>query len=136
MHPRLYANTNKACGIETNANECQRVACSAFVTQANEQAFRWLFVGCPNECMSTSVWLQTYFSLKYRLQTDSVRLFAEHTPHKRMKANAVRLHVHILRFACVFAFVSHSHTDVDATLDCSTAKVPRKTLKIKQKDYY
>ncbi len=103
--PHLYANTNAACGTEANANECQKVACSAFAAQANEQAFRWLFVGCPNECTSTSVWLQTYFSLKYRLQMDSVRLFAEHMPHKQMKANAVHLHVHIMRFACIFAFV-------------------------------
>ncbi len=61
----------------------------------------------PNECTSTSVWLRTYFTLKYQLQIDSVRLFAKHTPHKRMKANAVRLHIHIMRFACLcvrFAF--------------------------------
>ncbi len=36
--PHLYANANKACEPEVNANECQKVACSAFVTQANEQA--------------------------------------------------------------------------------------------------
>ncbi len=102
--PHLYANANKACGTEANANECQKVACSAFVTQANEQEFRWLFVGCPNKCTSTSVRLQTYFSLKYRLQTDSNRLLAKHTPHKWMKVNAVRLHVHIMCFVCVFAF--------------------------------
>ncbi len=47
---------------------------------------------------------------------DSIRLFAEHTPHKRMKENAVRLHVHIMHFACIFTFVSHSHTVVDAAL--------------------
>ncbi len=82
--PHLYANANKACGMGANANECQKVACSAFGTQVNEQAFRWLFIGCPNEYMSTSVQLRTYFSLKYRLQMDSVCLFAEHTPHKRM----------------------------------------------------
>ncbi len=68
--------------------------------------------------MSTSVWLRTYFSLKYRLQTDSVHLFIEHTPHKRMKVNAVRLYVHIMHFVCVFAFISHSRTDMDAAL-CS-----------------
>ncbi len=28
MHPHLYANANKACGIEANANKCQKVACS------------------------------------------------------------------------------------------------------------
>ncbi len=36
---------------------------------------------------------------------DSVRLLAEHTQHKRMKANAVRLHVYIMCFAGIFAFV-------------------------------
>ncbi len=36
------------------------------------------------KCMSTSVWLQTSFSLKHQLQTNSVLLFAEHMPHKRM----------------------------------------------------
>ncbi len=44
----LYANANKARGTEANANECQKVACLAFATQANKQVFRWLFVGCPN----------------------------------------------------------------------------------------
>ncbi len=44
----LYANANKACGTKMNANECQKVACSAFATQANKQAFCWLFVGCSN----------------------------------------------------------------------------------------
>ncbi len=73
-HPNLYPNVKKACRTEVNANECQKV-CSAFATQANEHAFHWLFVGCPNECTSTSVWWRTYFSLKYRLQTDSVCLF-------------------------------------------------------------
>ncbi len=73
-HPHLYANANKACGTEANAKECQKVACSAFTAQANEQAFHWSFVGCPNECISTSVWLWTYFSLKYRLQMDGIRL--------------------------------------------------------------
>ncbi len=58
--------------------------------------------------------VRIYFSLKYRLQMDSVRLFAKHMPHKRMKANAVRLHVHIMRFMFIFAFVPHSHTDVGA----------------------
>ncbi len=47
---------------------------------------------------------RTYFSLKYRLQTDSVRPFAKYTPHKRMKANAVLLHVHIMCFHVCFAF--------------------------------
>ncbi len=109
--PHLYAN--KAWGTEANANECQQVACSTFAAKVNEQASCWFFIGCPNECTSTSVWLGMYFSLKCQLQTDSVRLFAEHTPHKRMKVNAVRLHVYIMLFACVFVFVSHSRTDVD-----------------------
>ncbi len=43
---------------------------------------------------------------------DSVCLFAEHMPHKRMKVNAVHLHVHIMHFI----FVSHSCTDVDTAL--------------------
>ncbi len=116
VRPHLYVNVNKACEIEANANECQKVACSAFATQANWQAFRWSFIGCPNECTSTSVWFRTYFSLKYRLQMDSVCLFAERTPHKWMKMNAVRLQVHIMRFACIFTFVSHSRTDMDAAL--------------------
>ncbi len=114
--PHLCANANKACGPEANANECQKVACSVFAAQANEQTFCWLFVGCPNKCTSTSVWLRTYFSLKYRLQMDNIRLFAKHKPHKRMKASAVRLHIHIMRFACLYAFVSCLHTDVDAAL--------------------
>ncbi len=80
----------------------QKVACSAFAAQANEQAFHWSFVGCSNECTSTSVRLRTYFSFKYWLQTDSVCLFVEHTPHKRMKGNAVRLHIHIMCFAFVY----------------------------------
>ncbi len=67
-HPHLYANANKACGTEANANKCQKDACSAFAAQVNKQAFCWLFVGCPNECTSTSVWWWTYFSLKYRLR--------------------------------------------------------------------
>ncbi len=114
VHPHLYANAKKACGTEVNRNECQKVACSAFATQANEQAFRWLFVGSPNACTSTLIWLRTYFSLKYWFQMNSVRLFAEHTPHKQMKANAVQLHDHIMRFTCVFAFISHSRTHADA----------------------
>ncbi len=100
--PDLYTYANKAYRTEANANECQKVSCSAFVAQANEQAFCWSFVGCSNEYTSTSVWLRMYFSLKYQLQTDSVRLFAKHTPHKRMKVNAVCLHIHIMRFhVCV-----------------------------------
>ncbi len=84
MGSHSYANANKARGTEANANKCRKVACSVFATQANEQAFHWLFVGCPNEGTSTSVRLRTYFSFKYRLQTDSIRLLAEHLPHKRM----------------------------------------------------
>ncbi len=110
--PHLYANANKACGTEVNVNECQKVACSVFATQANKQAFRWLFVCCPNECTLTSVWLRTYFSLKYRLQTDSVCLFAKLTLHKLMKANAVHLHIHIMRFT----FLLCSRADVDVAL--------------------
>ncbi len=37
---------------------------------------------------------------------DSIRLFTENMPHKQMNANAVRPHVHIMRFTYVFAFVS------------------------------
>ncbi len=48
VHSHLYANANTACGTEANANKCQKVACSAFSTQANEEVFRWLFVGSPN----------------------------------------------------------------------------------------
>ncbi len=49
----------------------------------------------------------------FLLSTDSRRIaFAEHTPHKRMKANAVCLHIHITSFA----FVSHLRTDMDAAL--------------------
>ncbi len=66
-----------------DGGECQKVAYSAFAAQANEQSFRWLFIGCPNECTSTSVQWRMYFSLKYQLQMDSVRLFVEHMlPHK------------------------------------------------------
>ncbi len=57
----LYTNANKAYGTEANTNECQKVACLVFAAQANEQVFRWLFVSCPNECMSASVWLRTIF---------------------------------------------------------------------------
>ncbi len=38
--PHLYTNANEARGIETITNECQKVACSAFTAQANEEA--WL----------------------------------------------------------------------------------------------
>ncbi len=117
--PHLYANANKACEAEANAKECQKVAYSVFAAQVNKQAFRWLFVGCPNECTSTSVWLRTYFSLKYRLQVDSIRLFAKHTPHKRMKVNAVCLHGYIMRFACVLC----SCTDVGAALHMQNAGI-------------
>ncbi len=62
---------------------------------------------------SISVWLQTYFSLKYRLQTDSVRLFPERSPHKRMLFSAPRLHVHI-NISLIFAHLMwHLCTDVD-----------------------
>ncbi len=115
--PHLYANANKACAAEANANKCQKVACSAFAAQANELAFRWSFVGCPNEFTSTSVRLWTYFSLKYWLQMDSVHLFAKHTPHKRMKANAVRLHVHIMRFCIHFAFTYRCGCGFTAIID-------------------
>ncbi len=36
--PHLYANANKACGTEANANKCQKVACSAFATPSKRSA--------------------------------------------------------------------------------------------------
>ncbi len=60
--------------------------------------------------------LRTYFSLKYRLQTDSIRLFTEYSPHKQMLFAALRLHDHInisLIFACL---IRHLRTDVDTAL--------------------
>ncbi len=60
--PYLYTNANEACGSEASPNECQKVVCLAFA-QLNL---------CPA--------LRTYFSLKYRFQTDRVWLF---TPNIR-----------------------------------------------------
>ncbi len=93
--PHLYANANKVCGTVANPNEYQKVVCLAFASL--------------NICAA----LRTYFSLKYRLQTDNVRLFTKCSPHKRMLFAALRLHVHInisLNSAC---FIQHSHTEVD-----------------------
>ncbi len=111
-HPHLYANANKACGTKANANECQKVAYSAFAAQANEQAFHWSFVGCPNEYTSTLVWLRTYFSLKYRLQTDSIHLFTNihHISEWRQMLFAY------MTTLCVSCAFSHLRTDVDAAL--------------------
>ncbi len=54
-----------------------------------------------------------YFPLKYRLQTDSVRLFTECLPHKQMLFTATRLHVNIdisLNSTCL---IWRSRTDLD-----------------------
>ncbi len=40
LKARSHLYANKACGTGANANKCQKVACSAFATQVNEQAFR------------------------------------------------------------------------------------------------
>ncbi len=83
-----------------DGGECQQMpkSCLFSVRRSSECASVPLVI----RCTSTSVRWRTYFSLKYQLQTDSVRLLAKHTPHKRMKANAVRLHVHIMRFAFAY----------------------------------
>ncbi len=39
--------------------------------------------------------LQMYFSLKYQLQTDSIWLFTEISPHKRILIAVPRLDIHI-----------------------------------------
>ncbi len=65
---------------------------------------------------STSVWLRTYFSLKYRLQTDSIRLFIKHSLHKQMLFSALRLHVHI-NISLIFThLIWYSRTHVYAAL--------------------
>ncbi len=43
-----------------------------------------------------------------------VRLFTEHSPHKRMLFVAPRLHVHTKIFLIFTSLVRHLHTDVDA----------------------
>ncbi len=57
VRTHLYVNTNEACGTEVNLNECQKVVCLAF-TYLNAHPAS-----------------QTNFSLKYRLQMDSIQLF-------------------------------------------------------------
>ncbi len=71
--PQLYANANETCRTEANPNECQKVVCLASA-----------------ELNELNVWpaLWTYFSLKYRLQTDSVGLFIKCSLHKWMMFNA------------------------------------------------
>ncbi len=57
-----------------------------------------------------------HFSLKYQLQTDSVRLFTEHSPHKRMRFTAPWLHIHINISLISTCLIQHLRTDVDAAL--------------------
>ncbi len=106
-HPHLYTNANKACGTEANANECQKVACLAFATQANEEVFRWSFCWLPE-------WM-------YIHHYDYKRIFLWSTDSRRT-VFACSLNIcHIsewrwMLFAytstlCVFAFVLHLCTD-------------------------
>ncbi len=60
--------------------------------------------------------LRTYFSLKYRLQTNSVWLFTKHSPHERMLFAVPRLHVYTNIFLISACLIPHSCTDVDAAL--------------------
>ncbi len=115
-HSHLYANTNKACGTErmpTNAKKLV-VQCPSHKRMSKRSAGYSLPAQmnvCPHQydCERIFLW-----------STDSRWIvFAKHTPHKRMKANAVRLHVHIMCFVCVFVFILRLHTDVDAALDTS-----------------
>ncbi len=72
------------------------------------------------EYTSTSVRLRTYFSLNCQLQTDSIRLFMECLPHKRMLFSAPQLHVHI-NISFVFArLIWYSCTDVNTALNFSS----------------
>ncbi len=96
--PHLYANANEACKTEANPNECQRVGCLAF-TQLNIHPA-----------------LRMYFSLKYQFQTDSIWLFIEHSPQKRIMFAAPRLHVHINISLIPSCLIRRSCTDVDAAL--------------------
>ncbi len=61
--PHLYTKANKACGTEANANECQKVACSAFAAQVNKQAFHWL-PQCQSPCVQR---IATLAALKYSI---------------------------------------------------------------------
>ncbi len=113
----------RACRIETNPNECPiRAKNGLFGTCLGS---KWgnipdLFIlSREAKYKSSSVQLRTYFSLKYRLQTDSVRLFKECSPHKRMLFTSPRLHIHInislistclIRVRIAFAFALHSHS--------------------------
>ncbi len=97
--------------MPTNA---KKVACSAFVTQANEQVFRWLFLaawmnGRPHQYDGEHLFHRTYFSLKYRLQTDSIACSLN---IRRISEWRWRLFAYTSTL-CVFAFVSHPRTDVD-----------------------
>ncbi len=96
VYPHLYMNANDACGTEAKTNECQKMVCLEFAK------------------LNIHLALRTYFPLKYRLQTDSIRLFTERSPHKRMLFTAPWIHVHInisLNFA---SLIRHLRTDVDA----------------------
>ncbi len=53
------------------------------------------------------------FSLKYRLEVDSIRLFTEHSSHKRMLFAALLLHVHINISLISTCIIRHLRTDVD-----------------------
>ncbi len=99
--PHLYANANEACGTEANQNKCQKVVCLAFAYLNVRSALR------------------TYFSLKYRLQIDSIWLFTECSPHNRMLFATPWVHVHNNIFLIYICLIRHSRIDVDAALHIS-----------------
>ncbi len=92
----LYVNANEACRTETNPNECQKMVRLAFTYLNVHPALR------------------TYFSLKYQLQTDSVRLFTKCSSHKQMLFVVPQLHIRISISIISACLIWHSRTDVDA----------------------
>ncbi len=57
--------------------------------------------------------LPTYFSLKYWLQMNSVRLFTKCSPHKQMLFPAPWLHIHINISFISARLIRHSRTGVE-----------------------
>ncbi len=92
VYRHLYANANEACETVPNPNERQKVI----------------------RLVKQTLSLQMYFSLKYRLQTDSDQLFTEHSPHKRMLFAVPWLHVDINISLTSICLIRHSLTDLDA----------------------
>ncbi len=108
--PHLY--TNKTCGTEANAKKLL-VQHSPHKRTSKRSAGYSLAARmnvCPHQQDGERIFLWS---------TDSRQIAFTCSPNicrKWMKVNAVRLHIYIMCFACVFVFVSCSHTDVDAAL--------------------